>query len=40
MEATSPAAPGHLERTYVAYCIASEIVRIRRSASKYVRIDQ
>lgn len=40
MAATSPAAPGRLERTYVAYCIASEIVRIRRSVNKYVRTNQ
>lgn len=37
MTQPTASAIGQIERTYVAYCIASEIVRIKRSADKYMR---
>jgi hypothetical protein len=34
MGTSGPESLGHLERPYVAYCLATEIVRVRRSAAK------
>ncbi len=34
MGTPDPAALGHLDRTYVAYCLATEIIRVKRSAAK------